>query len=69
MIQYARVGADEIMTMNVDNRASHTIPGLFASVDYVITMAAVNAKGVGPFSKCVVATSGEDGERNYIIMC
>ena len=50
-----------MMNMNVANRTIHTIPGLFANVEYVITMAAVNAKGVGPFSKLIVATSGEDG--------
>ena len=58
-----------MMTMNVANGTIHTIPGLFASVEYVITIAAVNAKGVGPFSKHVMETSGEDGQLNYIIMC
>ena len=66
VIQYARVGLDDSMIMNVPDDTSLTISGLLASVDYSVTVAAVNAKGIGPFSKPVVATSGEDGKLNYV---
>ena len=67
VIQYARVGLNDNMIENVPNGTTLTIPGLFAHVEYSVTMAAVNAKGTGPFSKPVVATSGEDGGLNYIV--
>ena len=69
VIQYARVGSDvnDNMIVNVPNETTLAIPGLFAHVEYSVTMAAVNAKGTGPFSKPVVETSGEDGELNYIV--
>ena len=51
--------------MNVSNgTTSPTIAGLFASVKYSVTVAAVNVKGTGPFSNLVQATSGEDSELN-----
>ena len=62
MIQYARVGSDDKMIVNVPNETSLTISGLFAYAEYSVTMAAVNAKGTGPFSKPAVQTSGEDSE-------
>ena len=61
MIQYARVGSDDDMIVNVSGVTTLTISGLFACVEYSVTMAAVNANGTGPFSKSVIATSGEDG--------
>ena len=69
VIQYARVKSDDNdnMIVNVPNQTESVISGLFAHVEYSVTMAAVNAKGTGPFSKPVVATSGEDGGLNCIV--
>ena len=67
VIQYARVGtagSDVKMITNVSNGIKHTIPGLYANVKYSVAVAAVNACGTGPFSKPVIATSGEDSELN-----
>ena len=65
VIQYARVGSDDKMIINVPNGTTpKTISGLFARAGYSVTMAAVNANGTGPFSKPIVATSGEDSELN-----
>ena len=69
VIQCAKVGSDDKMIMNVSNDIEHAIPGLFAYAEYSITIAAVNAKGTGPFSKPVIAISGEDSELNYITTC
>ena len=66
VIQYARVGSDDNMIVNVDNGTALTISGLFACVAYSVTVAAVNAEGTGPFSKPVIATSGEDSELNCV---
>ena len=65
MIQYARVGSDDKMIKNVPNGTTPTtISGLHACAEYSITVAAVNAKGTGPFSNTIVQTSGEDSELN-----
>ena len=55
--------------MNIPNDTTLTISGLFAYVEYSVTVAAVNDNGTGPFSKPVVATSGEDSKLNYITVC
>ena len=67
VIQYARVDSNDNMIENVQNKTTLSIPGLFASADYSVTVAAVNNKGTGPFSKPVIATSGEDCKLNYIV--
>ena len=67
VIQYGRVGSDDNMIVNVPNETTLPIPGLFACVKYSVTVAAVNAKGTGPFSKPVVQKSGEDGGLNSIV--
>ena len=60
VVQYARVESDDNMIVNVfDNTL--TLSGLFACAKYSVTVAAVNANGTGPFSKPVIAISGEDG--------
>ena len=61
-IQYARVGSDDLMIMNVPKGTSLTILGLVACAEYSVTMAAVNANGTGPFSKPVTEISGEDSK-------
>ena len=66
LIQYARVASDDNMILNVPNGTALTISGLFACVEYSVTIAAVNAKGTGPFSKPVTAKSGEDSELNCV---
>ena len=62
VIQYARVESDDNMIVNVPSGTSLAVSGLFACVEYSVTVAAVNNKGTGPFSKPVVAKSGEDSE-------
>ena len=64
IIQYARVESDDKMLMNISQGTTAIISGLFACVDYSVRVAAVNHNGTGPFSKPVVATSGEDSELN-----
>ena len=64
VIQYARVGSDDKMIMNVPNVTELIISGLFACAQYSVTVAAVNVNGTGPFSIPVVATSGEDSKLN-----
>ena len=64
VIQYARVGSDDKMSMNIPNDANFTISGLFAYVEYSVKVAAVNASGIGPFGKSMIAMSGEDSELN-----
>ena len=69
IIQYGRIGSDDKRSRNIHNDTKHTISGLFAYVEYSVTVAAVNANGTGPFSKPLVATSGEDSKLNYIAAC
>ena len=64
MIQYARVGSDDKMIMNLSNNTKLTISGLFVCAQYSVTVAAVNVNGTGPFSISVEATSGEDSKLN-----
>lgn len=53
------------MIKNVsDGTTSTTISGLYACAEYSIIVAAVNAKGTGPLSNPVKATSGHDSESN-----
>ena len=52
------------MIVNVSSGTTFTISGLFACVEYSVTVAAVNDNGTGPFSKPVIETSGEDSELN-----
>ena len=65
VIQYARVGSDDNMVVNILD-ISLALSGLFACAEYSVTVAAVNVNGTGPFSKPVLATSGEYGELNYV---
>ena len=55
-----------MMILNIPNDTNLTISGLFACAEYSVTMAALNARGTGPFSKPVIATSGEDSELNHV---
>ena len=64
VIQYARDGSDDKMIMNIPNDVEYKIKGLFPYAKYSVTLAAVNVNGTGPFSKPVIATSGEDSELN-----
>ena len=68
VIQCARVGLDGNMIVNVANGTTLTISGLHACAEYSVIVAAVNTNGTGPFSKPVIATSGEDSELNYVAM-
>ena len=64
VIQYTRVGSQDMERMNVPSGTTHTISGLVACTKYSVTVAAVNDNGTGPFSEPVVQTSGEDSELN-----
>ena len=65
MIQYTRVETSVVMSVNVNNRNTHTISGLDAFVDYSVIVAARTVDGTGPFSNPpVVQRSGEDSELN-----
>ena len=66
VMQYTRIGSDDEMLLNIPINTTLIISGLFGYTEYSVTMAAVNANGTGPFSKPVIATSGEDSELNYI---
>ena len=69
VIQYARVGSDDKMIMNVPDDTTLTISGLHACAEYSVTMAAVNANGTGPFSNPVVTSSGEDSTCKLNVFC
>ena len=63
VIQYTRVGSNNMMSVNVTNGTTHTISGLVPSVNYSVIVAAMTVNGTGPFSDPpVVGRSGEDGE-------
>ena len=66
VMQYGRTGSDDMMTINILNDTNLTISGLFACAEYSVTMAALNARGTGPFSKPELGTSGEDSELNHV---
>ena len=62
MINYARVGYNDIMNVNVNSETTHTISGLVTFAEYSVGVAAVNVNGTGPFSFAVVGIPGKDGE-------
>ena len=68
MILQVRVKGGQVMIMDFLNSTTHIRLGLFKSVKYPIALDTVNAIEIGPCSKLVVATLGEDGKLNYI-MC
>ena len=72
VIQCARegtIGSDDTMITNVSNVTTYKILGLYANVDYSVTVAAVNTNGTGPFSKPLVARSGEDSKLSKLHAC
>ena len=63
VIQYNRVGYNEMLSVNVTSGTTHTISGLVAYVNYSVIVAAMTVNGTGPFSDPpVVGRSGEDSE-------
>ena len=62
VINYARVGSSKTTSVNISSGTTHTISELVASIDYLVTMAAVNINETGLFSNPVVGTSGDKGE-------
>ena len=62
VIRYTRGGISDMM--NVNSGTTHTISGLVAFVEYLVTVAVVNVNGTGPFSNLVIGKSGEDSELN-----
>ena len=65
VIQYTRVGFNDMMSVNVTNGTTHTISGLVAYVNYSVIVASMTVNGTGPFSDPpIVGRSGEDGELN-----
>ena len=71
MINYTRVGSNDMMSVNVNSGTTYTISGLVAFVNYSVIVAARTVNGAGPFSNPpVVHRSGEDGEFIYdYILC
>ena len=71
MIQYTRVGSDDMMSENASSAATvhlisgaatvYTLSGLVAYVNYSVSVAAMTVNGTGPLSDPVVGRSGEDG--------
>ena len=64
MIQYTRVGSNDMMSVNITSKTRHTLSGLVAYVNYSVIVAAMTVNGTGPFSEPMVGRSGEDGEFN-----
>ena len=62
MINYARVGSNDVMNVNVNSETTHTISGLVTFAEYSVGVAAVNVNGTGPFSVAVAGKPGGDGE-------
>ena len=50
VINYARVGFNDVMNVNVNNETIYTISGLVTLAEYSVGVAAVNVNGTGPFS-------------------
>ena len=71
VIQYTRVGSNDMMSMNVASGTTHTISGLVAYVNYSMIVAAMTVNGTGPFSDPpVIGRSGEDGElATLLVVC
>ena len=65
IVQYTRVGSSDGMSINVTSKTTYTISRLVPCVDYSVIVAAVSAKGTGPFSDPVVERSGDSSEFNY----
>ena len=63
VIQYTRVGSNEIVTVNFVSETMYTISGLVAYVNYSVIVAAMTINGTGPFSyPPVVGMSGNNGQ-------
>jgi len=59
VIQYIRVGSNDMMSVNVTSGTTYTISGLVALVNYSVRVAAMNVNGTGSFSIPVVGISGD----------
>ena len=66
VIDYTRVGSNDMMSVNGNSGTTYTISGLVAYVNYSVIVAAVNVNGTGNFSNRMVGRSGEDGELTYL---
>lgn len=67
VVRYIRVDANDstqIMEAEVDGRSTSEfdISGLVAFTNYSVMVAAVNPKGMGPFSDAIFSMSGQDSE-------
>ena len=60
VIQYTRVESSDMMSVTVTDGTTYTISGLPVSTEYLVSVAAMNVKGTGPFSNPLVNRSGED---------
>ena len=60
MIQFTRCGSNDISEIVTDG-TEYTIPGLVASANYSVKVAAKNINGSGPFSNPKVQISGSSG--------
>ena len=64
VIQYTRVGSNDMMSVSVTSGATHTISGLVPSVNYSVEVAAMTINGTGLFGDAVIGRSGEDSKLN-----
>ena len=65
VIRYIKDGSQDtikdIENVNVASGTTHAILRLVAYTNYLVTVAAVNVNGIGPFSEPMARISGEDG--------
>ena len=64
VIQYTRVGSNDMMSVNVNSGTTHNVSGLVASIQYSVMVAAVNVNGTGSFSDAIMVLSGDHSECN-----
>ena len=50
VINYARVGFNDVMNVNLNSETIYKISGLVTLAEYSVGVAAVNVNGTGPFS-------------------
>lgn len=63
-IQYTKVGSSDTKSITVTSGTTAIISGLVPCTKYLVTVAAMNDNGTGPFIPPVLKVSGEDGELN-----
>ena len=62
VINYTRVGSNDVMSVNVTTGTTHVISRLVTFAEYSVGVAAMNVNGTGPFSFAVTGRPGGAGE-------